>query len=74
MANLYFTLAHQEGAGREGQGKRTGGMGFMQRIMHRTNSCYPLPCDDQEQQVSRGLDFAEMDAEACDGFSGLITR
>lgn len=54
MANQYFTLASQDGQARKGAGVP----GFMQRIMHRTNSCYPLPCDDQEQQVSRGVSWS----------------
>lgn len=53
MAGQYFTLAQHDESVREVQGKRSGGTSFMQRIMHRTNSCYPLPCDDQEQQVRR---------------------
>jgi hypothetical protein len=57
MANQYFTLAQQDGQVRKG----AGGPGFMQRIMHRTKSLYPLPCDDQEQQVSRRISWSMND-------------
>lgn len=58
MANQYFTLAGDDGLTRKTAEKRDGRPGPMQRIMHRTNNLYPLPCDDQEQQVSRTTSFS----------------
>lgn len=50
MASQYF----QATSGFEKQGTRevAGQPSVAQRVMHRMASAYPLPCDDQEQQVS----------------------
>ncbi|KAJ9102472.1 hypothetical protein QFC21_002872 [Naganishia friedmannii] len=48
MASQYFALAHIP----EQQVNARGQPVISQRIMSRVRSNYPLPCDDQEQQIS----------------------
>jgi hypothetical protein len=52
MANQYFQVTSGSEPWTEGKRKGVDRSDVDQRIMHRLDSAYPLPCDDQEQRVS----------------------